>query len=275
MQHNILHPSTPQLMGILNVTPDSYFTTSRVASVEAAIDRAAQMIEEGAEWIDVGGESTRPGAQPITEQEELDRVIPIVDALHMRFATPLSIDTSKAAVMTESVKAGASMINDVWGLRQPGALEAAAATTVPVCIMHMQGEPRTMQDDPHYADNDVIGAVIHFFADRINACEKAGIHRERLILDPGIGFGKTLQQNLQLINRLGMLINFNLPLLVGVSRKSMIGQLLDKPVQDRLFGSIAAALVLAQRGAHYIRTHDIGVTREVLRVGLAIEREAE
>jgi len=269
MQHHL-----PQLMGILNITHNSFFDGGKFTTIDAAIDRAAQMIKEGAQWLDVGGESSHPGAQAISEQQELDRVLPVITALKQRFETSISIDTCKARIMEEAISAGATMINDIWALRQPGTLKVAAATTtMPICLMHMQGEPTTMQRNPTYENDDVVQAVNNFFVERIKACEEAGIARNRIILDPGIGFGKTLPQNLQLLNRLNEFHKFNLPILIGVSRKTMIGQLLDKPAEERLFGSIGATIVAVRHRIQIIRTHDVGPTYDALRVALAIEKE--
>ncbi len=265
----ILDLSTPCVMGILNVTPDSFSDGGEFVSPRKAIERAQQMVDEGARIIDVGGESTRPGAAPVSEQQELDRVIPIIEALSKRLSVPVSVDTCKAAVMQEAVTAGAGMINDVMALRAEGALDAAASTSVPVCLMHMQGEPRTMQADPCYGD--VVEDVSLFLGKRVDACLNAGIGRDRLVLDPGFGFGKTLAHNLALLARLERLEALDLPLLVGISRKSMIGALLDgAPVEQRLHGSVAAAVMAVERGASIIRVHDVAPTVEALKVVSAV-----
>ena len=256
--------STPQVMGILNITPDSFSDGSCYRQLDRALSHAAAMVGAGATLIDVGGESTRPGAVEVTTDEELARVIPVVERIAAELNVWISVDTSKPIVMRESVAAGAHLINDVRALSVPGALEAAAAAQVPVCLMHMQGEPATMQVKPHY--EELVGEIHHFFEQRIMACNEAGILRERLILDPGFGFGKTMVQNYQLLGRLSELTQFELPLLVGMSRKSMIGQLLGRPVNERLVGSVAAALYAVTQGAQIIRVHDVQETVDALRV---------
>jgi dihydropteroate synthase len=222
------------------------------------------MVAEGADLIDIGGESTRPGAQPVTAQEELDRVIPVIEALRGETDVPFSIDTSKPEVMRAAVAAGAGFINDVYALRAPGALGAAADLQVPVCLMHMQGEPRTMQDNPRY--RDVVADVMNFLSGRIAACEDAGIPRRRLVADPGFGFGKTVEQNLALLRGLNAFRDLGVPVLAGLSRKSMIGKLLDLPVERRLHASVALALLAVQNGARIVRVHDVGPTVEALRM---------
>lgn len=261
---------SPVVMGILNVTPDSFSDGGDFISADAALRHAHQMVEEGAGIIDLGGESTRPGAQAVSEQQELDRVIPLIERLASELDLPLSIDTSKAVVMREAVAAGAGMINDVMALRAEGALEVAAELEVPVCLMHMQGEPRTMQQAPSY--RDVVAEVGDFLQQRVAACEAAGIARERLLLDPGFGFGKNLEHNLTLLKQLDQLGRLGLPLLAGISRKSMIGTILGgAPVDQRLAGSLSAALYAVGKGAHIVRVHDVGPTVDALRVLLAIE----
>jgi dihydropteroate synthase len=256
-------------MGILNVTPDSFSDGGMYNRKEAALAHARRMVEQGAACIDIGGESTLPGAQSVTEQQELDRVIPVVEALSRELTVPLSIDTSKPRVMSEAVAAGAGLINDVLALRAPAALETAATLQVPVCLMHMQGEPRTMQEAPVYGD--VVGEVSEFLAARIEACLAAGIPRTKLLIDPGFGFGKTLQHNLSLLQRLPELQALAVPVLVGISRKSMIGALLgDAPVDQRSYGSLAAAVLAVLKGAVIIRTHDVRATVDALRVTAAI-----
>lgn len=262
--------SAPVVMGILNLTPDSFSDGGRYADREAAVARAERMAEEGAAIIDLGGESTRPGASPVAVEEELARVIPVVEALAPRLPVPLSVDTSKPEVMRAAVAAGAGLINDVRALREPGALEAAAAAGVPVCLMHMQGEPPTMQREPRY--DDVLQEVCDYLEARVQACEQAGIARERLVLDPGIGFGKTLEHNLTLLRGLPALAGLGLPLLVGVSRKGMIGQLLGGvPVEGRVQGSVTAALYAARMGARILRVHDVRPTVEALRMWAALD----
>ncbi|WAG09056.1 dihydropteroate synthase [Aeromonas jandaei] len=255
----------PHVMGILNVTPDSFSDGGHFNQIERAVAHARQMVADGATLIDIGGESTRPGAPDVSEQEELDRVIPVVERLVSECAVMLSLDTSKAVVMREGCKAGAHLINDVRALQEPGALDAAAEACVPVCLMHMQGQPRTMQVEPHY--DDLVGEVKAFFDERIAACLAAGIAREQLLLDPGYGFGKTLAHNYQLLAAQRELLDYGLPLLVGMSRKSMIGNLLNRPVGERLAGSLACALIGMQHGARIIRVHDVRETMDALRVG--------
>lgn len=254
----------PQIMGILNVTPDSFSDGGKYRNSDAAIKQAEQMILHGAEIIDIGGESTRPGAQAVSVQEELDRTIPVIEAIAAQFEVSISIDTSKPEVITEAVNAGADLINDVRALQYPGALEAAAQTDADICLMHMQGQPRTMQDSPSY--QDVLKEVKQFFEQRITACEKQGISKNRLILDPGFGFGKTLDHNYHLLANLSYFEALELPLLVGVSRKSMIGNLLNRQVEERLAGSIAGALIALQQGAKIVRVHDVKETSDALKV---------
>ncbi|HAU4929539.1 dihydropteroate synthase [Aeromonas hydrophila] len=255
----------PHVMGILNVTPDSFSDGGHFNQLERAMTHARQMVAEGATLIDIGGESTRPGAPDVSEQEELDRVIPVVERMVAELEVMISLDTSKAAVMREGCAAGAHLINDVRALLEPGALAAAAVANVPVCLMHMQGQPRTMQAEPHY--DDLLGEVRAFFDERIAACLAAGIEREQLLLDPGYGFGKTLAHNYQLLAQQEKLLDYQLPLLVGMSRKSMIGNLLGCPVDERLAGSLACALIGMQRGARIIRVHDVRATMDALRIG--------
>jgi dihydropteroate synthase len=256
--------SRPAVMGILNVTPDSFSDGGNYLSREQAIAHARAMVAEGADIIDIGGESTRPGAKSVSVQEELDRVIPVIEALHSEVAVPLSIDTSKPEVMRTAVAAGAGFINDVYALRAPGALETAAELNVPVCLMHMQGEPRTMQDDPQY--RDVVTEVRDFLAARLAAAGAAGIARERLVIDPGFGFGKTAEHNLELLRVLEAFTRLGTPVLAGLSRKSMIGKLLGLPVERRMHASVALALMAVQNGARIVRVHDVGPTVEALRM---------
>jgi dihydropteroate synthase len=255
----------PHVMGILNVTPDSFSDGGHFNQIERAMAHARQMVSDGATLIDIGGESTRPGAPDVSEQEELDRVIPVVERLVAELNVMVSLDTSKAAVMREGCKSGAHLINDVRALLEPGALAVAAEADVPVCLMHMQGQPRTMQAEPHY--DDLLGEVRAFFDERIAACLAAGIRRQQLLLDPGYGFGKTLAHNYQLLAQQSKLLDYQLPLLVGMSRKSMIGNLLGRPVDDRLAGSLACVLIGMQHGARIIRVHDVRETMDALRAG--------
>ncbi len=255
----------PRVMGILNVTPDSFSDGGRYLDLGAAVERAWRMVEEGADIIDVGGESTRPGAAPVPMEEEMIRVVPVIEAIAAKLPVPVSVDTSKPEVMGAAVVAGAGLVNDVRALRAPGALEMVAAFGVPVCLMHMRGEPRTMQRAPAYGD--VVAEVRAFLLERVAACEAAGIPRERILIDPGFGFGKTLEHNLALMRRLDAFVETGLPVLVGVSRKSMIGALLGgAPVERRLHGSVAAAVVAACKGAAIVRVHDVAPTVEALRV---------
>ena len=263
--------SHPRVMGILNVTPDSFSDGGRFLALEAALDQARAMAAAGAAVIDVGGESTRPGAAPVSEAEELERVIPVIEVLHREIDLPISVDTSKPAVMREAVRAGAGLINDVNALRAPGALETAAEAGVPVCLMHMQGEPRTMQQNPSY--RDVVAEVRDFLAQRIAACEAAGIPAERLLVDPGFGFGKTLDHNLTLLRRLQEVTRLGRPLLVGLSRKSMLGTLTGRPVEERQAASVAAAVLAVERGAAIIRVHDVAETVDALAVTRAVMEE--
>jgi dihydropteroate synthase len=270
---NSLDLARPRVMGILNVTPDSFSDGGRHADLEGALARARAMVAEGADVIDVGGESTRPGAAPVTAAEEIRRVVPVIEALSVSLPVPVSVDTSKPAVMRAAVLAGAGMINDVAALRRPGALEAAAEVGVPVCLMHMAGEPRTMQQDPRY--DDVVAEVLAFLAARVGACERAGIPRRRLLVDPGFGFGKTLAHNLALLRGLAALAALDLPVLAGLSRKSMVGALLGGvPVEERLHGSVAAALIAVERGAAMVRVHDVGPTVQALRIWSAVQHGA-
>ena len=256
--------NSPQVMGILNVTPDSFSDGGKFATFDKALAQVEQMILDGADIIDIGGESTRPGAVDVSEEDELARVIPLLKAIKSNFDIKVSIDTSKAEVMSQAIAHGADIINDVRALQNEGCLAVLAQSEVPVCLMHMQGLPRSMQDDPQY--NEVIGDIKQFFIDRIRVCEQAGIKRERLILDPGFGFGKTLEQNYQLLAQLNQFNDLGLPLLSGTSRKSMIGNLLARDIDERLAGSIATAIIAAQQNASIIRVHDIKETVDALKV---------
>jgi dihydropteroate synthase len=261
---------SPQVMGILNLTPDSFSDGGRFVDPDVALEHAFQMVEQGAAIIDVGGESTRPGAQFVSLDEELERVIPIVERLAQAIPVPISVDTNKPQVMREAVAAGAGMINDIMALQEPGALEAAAEVAVPICLMHMQGKPRTMQEAPHYGN--VVEEVKGFLRRRLDAGEAAGIPRHSMIIDPGFGFGKTLEHNLTLLKGLQALHELAAPVLVGISRKSMIGSVIgDKPVNERLMGSVAAAVVAAMEGAAIIRVHDVRETVDALKVVSAVK----
>ena len=258
----------PVVMGVLNVTPDSFSDGGRYRQLDAALRRADIMAAEGAAIIDVGGESTRPGAPAVSIQEELDRVMPVVERLAGELPVPVSVDTSKPEVMCEAARAGAGLINDVWALRQPGALAAAAASSLPICLMHMLGEPATMQQEPRYGD--VVAEVRAFLAERVRVCEAAGIAREQILVDPGFGFGKTLEHNLSLLRHLDDFTDLAAGVLAGVSRKSMIGLLLNALVGERLAGSLAAAVIAAWQGARVIRVHDVQETVQALRVCAAV-----
>jgi dihydropteroate synthase len=259
----------PRIMGIINVTPDSFADGGEHATVDAAIAHGLQLAEEGADILDIGGESTRPGAQDVSIDEELRRVIPVIEALAKQTALPISVDTSKPEVMRAAVAAGAGMINDVHGLRREGALDAAAALRVPVVLMHMLGEPRSMQDAPQY--DDVVADVHRFLAERIFAAEMAGIAKKNLVVDPGFGFGKTSAHNLLLLAQLERFTELGVPVLAGLSRKKTIGELTgrDDPHQ-RVHGSVAAALIAAQRGAKLLRVHDVAATVDALKVWNAV-----
>ena len=254
----------PKIMGVLNITPDSFSDGGRFLEHEAALAQAQRLIEEGADIIDVGGESTRPGAESVSVEEELRRVVPVIEALSGRITRTISVDTSKPVVMRAAVRAGAGLINDVNALRSPGALDIAAELGVPVCLMHMKGEPRGMQLNPQY--DDVVAEVRDFLLERAVVAESAGIDRGKIYIDPGFGFGKTLEHNLALLRRLDEFAATGYPVLVGMSRKSMVGALLDTPVDDRLSGSVTLAAIAAMKGAAVIRVHDVKPTRDALKV---------
>jgi len=266
--------SQPRLMGVLNTTPDSfsdggsYYRGGRL-SLDLALGRAREMLDQGADLIDVGGESTRPGASPVSEQQELDRVLPVVEALVSELGALVSVDTSSPRVMTEAARAGAGLINDVRALSREGALTAARDTGLPVCLMHMQGQPQTMQERPDY--QEPVQEVQNFLLARVQDCRQAGIAADRLILDPGFGFGKSLAHNLALLRHLDRLVALGYPVLVGLSRKSMLGKLLGREVSERLPGSLALAYAAAERGAAIIRVHDLAATRDVLGVLAALK----
>lgn len=263
--------SSPAVMGVLNVTPDSFSDGGQHASLQGALARARQMVEEGARIIDVGGESTRPGAQSVPEQEELDRVIPVIEAMHRELDVVISVDSMKPAVMLAACAAGAELINDVKALRAAGALEAARHTGAAVCLMHMQGEPRSMQQQPEY--QDVVAEVLVFLDARLKACEQAGIPRQKILLDPGIGFGKNLDHNLVLLANLDQFVGLGCPLLIGASRKSMLQYLLGAPVTQRLHGSLAVAALAVWQAAAIVRAHDVRATVETLKVASAIRQQ--
>lgn len=261
---HLLDLDAPIVMGILNVTPDSFSDGGRFLGLTAALLQAERLAEEGAAIIDVGGESTRPGAVPVTLDEELRRVIPVVERLAATLPIPVSVDTRTPAVMKESIAAGASMINDVMALRAPGALEAVAASRAAVCLMHMQGDPRTMQNEPHYVD--VVGEVRDFLGQRVADCVGAGIPKSRLVVDPGFGFGKSLEHNLELLRGLPAFAAEGLPVLAGLSRKRMIGVMTGREEGDRLAGSVALAVMAALNGARIVRAHDVRETVDALRI---------
>lgn len=256
--------SVSHVMGIVNVTPDSFSDGGRFFSPDKALEQARKLIADGATIIDIGGESTRPGSDPVDVEEEIRRVVPAIEAIHAEFDVVISIDTMKADVMRAAVKAGASLINDVNALQGDGALQAAAELDVPVCLMHMQGTPQTMQQQPHYVD--VVNEVNNFLSERVAACEAAGISRSRIILDPGFGFGKNARHNLRLMKHLSVITESDLPVLVGVSRKSIIGAMLNVSVEERLAGSLALASIAIWQGAKIIRSHDVRETVQAVRL---------
>ena len=257
----------PLVMGVVNVTPDSFSDGGRYLSQAAAIEHARALVAEGADIIDVGGESTRPGAQPVALADERGRVLPVIEAL-AGTGIPVSIDTRKPELMREAIAAGASMVNDIGALEAAGALEAVAASSVGVCLMHKQGEPRDMQQDPRYVD--VVTEVREYLSRRMAAAEQAGIGRERIVVDPGFGFGKTFEHNLALLNGLGALTTLGVPVLVGLSRKAMLGRITGRPAPERVHASVAAALLAVVRGAHVVRVHDVLPTRDALAVWCAL-----
>jgi dihydropteroate synthase len=266
----VLDLRAPVVMGVLNVTPDSFSDGGRFARQDAALAHARRMADEGAAIIDVGGESTRPGASPATLAEELSRVIPVIEALRAESSIFISIDTSKPEVMRAAVSAGADIVNDVRALAEPGALAAAAATGAGVCLMHMRGEPRTMQDSPRY--DDVVAEVAAFLAARVAACRDAGIDTARIAIDPGFGFGKTAAHNLELLKQLGRLEALGVPLAVGLSRKSMLAKLTGRAVDDRIAGSVALAAIAVLNGARIVRAHDVAATLDAVRVAAAVRK---
>lgn len=257
-----------RIMGVLNLTPDSFSDGGRWLGKPEAIQHALAMQDAGADIIDVGGESTRPGAQAVSLQEELDRVIPVIESIVPQLCVPVSIDTSKPEVMREAVAAGAGMINDVYALRLDGALQAAAELKVPVCLMHMLGDPRSMQNNPLYAD--VATEVAEFLQERAQLCRDHGVSKDNIVLDPGFGFGKTLQQNIALFHALPDLVAGGYPVLVGLSRKAMIGQLTGRDVTGRVAGSITAAVLASQMGVAIVRVHDVAETQDALAVATAL-----
>ncbi len=272
LKTRVLDLRTPWVMGVLNVTPDSFSDDGQFMNPRAALAHARMLIEMGARIVDVGGESTRPGAQPVGEQQELERVIPVIERIHAELDCVISIDTAKPAVMRASCAAGAELINDVMALRAPGALQAAHDSGAAVCLMHMQNEPRTMQQNPQYTD--VVTEVRDFLFERITACEAAGIPRDKIVVDPGFGFGKTLEHNLSLMANLGVFSMLGRPLLIGVSRKSMFQQLLGLPPGRRLVPSVAAAALAVFQGAAIVRAHDVSETVLAVKAAAAIRESA-
>lgn len=270
----VLDLRLPKVMGILNVTPDSFsdggalYENGRL-HLDTLCKQAEAMLGAGAAVLDIGGESTRPGAKPVAESEELDRVIPALEAITARFDTIVSLDTSNPAVMREGAQRGAGMLNDVRALRRDGALAAAAASGLPVCLMHMAGEPGDMQISPRY--DDVVEDVKHFLLQRVEACEAAGIPRHRLLLDAGFGFGKSVEHNYTLLREMGAIVSLGLPVLAGLSRKSMIAKIIDRAPDERLFGSLALAVVAATKGARLIRVHDVAATADAMAMVTAME----
>lgn len=256
--------STPQVMGILNVTPDSFSDGGTHNTPAKALEHARKMIAEGATIIDIGGESTRPGAAEVSPEQEAERVIPVVAAIARESGVWISVDTSKALVISEAANAGAHILNDIRSFSEPGALQAAAHSGLPVCVMHMQGEPRTMQQAPHY--QNVVREVYTYLEAQVARCVAAGIEKNHIILDPGFGFGKTLAHNYQLLDKLDLFHNLGLPVLAGMSRKSMIGQLMDIPPDERVAGSVACAVIAAMKGAQIIRVHDVKETVQAMKV---------
>lgn len=264
-----IHSGHFAIMGILNVTPDSFSDGGKFDRIEAAVKHALDMQAEGADIIDVGGESTRPGAEPVSEEQEIERVVPVVEAIREKSDVLISVDTSKPAVMRAAIQAGASLVNDVNALREDGALECCAELQVAVCLMHMKGEPRTMQQNPEY--EDVVSEVKGFLQERARVCVEAGISEVNIVVDPGFGFGKTLDQNVTLFKQLNAICKLDFPVLIGISRKSLLGQILDRPVDERLIGSVAAAVFAYNKGVRFFRVHDVAATYDALRVCTTFE----
>ena len=261
--------STPKIMGILNFTPDSFSDSGKFFQLDKALFQVETMLKQGASIIDIGGESTRPMAEEVTLEEELERVVPLVEAVRKRFDCWISVDSSKAQVMQEAAKVGMDLINDIRALQEPDALQTAVRLALPVCIMHMQGQPRTMQLNPHY--DDVVADVLKFMQQRTEQCLASGIKKENLIWDPGFGFGKNVQHNYCLLQQFSVFCEQGYPVLAGISRKSMIGAVLDKPVEQRTVGSVAAALIAAMKGASILRVHDVAETADALKIWLATQ----
>ena len=261
--------STPKIMGILNFTPDSFSDSGKFFQLDKALFQVERMLNQGASIIDIGGESTRPMAEEVTLEEELERVVPLVEAVRKRFDCWISVDSSKAQVMQEAAKVGMDLINDIRALQEPDALQTAVRLALPVCIMHMQGQPRTMQLNPHY--DDVVADVLKFMQQRTEQCLASGIKKENLIWDPGFCFGKSVQHNYCLLQQFAVFCEQGFPVLAGISRKSMIGAVLDKPVEQRTVGSVAAALIAAMKGASILRVHDVAETADALKIWLATQ----
>lgn len=265
--------SVPRIMGIVNVTPDSFSDGGKFFSADAALQHALKLVEDGADILDIGGESTRPGSEAVPLQQEIDRISPVIEAIRAEIDVPISIDTMKAEVMRAAVNAGAGLINDVNALRSENALQTAAELDVPVCLMHMQGTPQTMQSEPHY--DDVVTEVEHFLLERVEECEKAGIKAEKIMLDPGFGFGKRARHNLRLMKHLSRLTALPYPVLVGVSRKSIIGDMLKVSVDERLAGSLSLASIAVWQGAKLIRTHDVKETAQAVKLSHHVKQVAD
>ena len=262
--NKVLDLNVPQIMGILNFTPDSFSDSGQFSQLDKALIQIEKMLQAGASIIDIGGESTRPNADEVTLEQELERVVPLVEAVRKRFDCWISVDTSKAQVMVESAKVGMDLINDIRALQEPQALETALGLGLPVCLMHMQGQPRTMQANPHY--DDVVAEVLEFLKKRTALCLKEGMKPENIIWDVGFGFGKTVQHNYKLLQQLARFTTEGFPLLAGLSRKSMIGAVLDKTVEQRVMGSVAGALIAAMNGATILRVHDVEQTADALKI---------
>lgn len=266
----LLDLTEPQIMGILNFTPDSFSDSGKFFSLDRALVQVEKMLNDGASIIDIGGESTRPNAAIVSLEEELERVVPLVEAVHQRFDCFISVDSSKAEVFRESAKVGADILNDIRALTEPNAQETAVELQLPVCLMHMQGSPQDMQQNPVY--DDVLEDVADFLNQRIYQCVSAGLAKELIILDPGFGFGKTVQHNYQLLKHLNAFVKSGYPVLAGLSRKSMIGAVTGKPVDQRVAGSVAGALLSVQKGAHIVRVHDVAETADALKVWKAMQQ---
>jgi len=263
--------SRPLIMGVVNLTPDSFSDGGRFQTAEQAVAHARSLADEGADILDLGGESTRPGAAPVSLEEERRRVLPVLEKL-AGGSVPVSIDTRRPEMMREAIAAGASMINDIGALTAPGAVEAVAAGDAAVCLMHMQGEPQSMQNDPRYSD--VVGDVFDFLAGRVEAISAAGVERDRIVVDPGFGFGKTFEHNLELLRSLDRFRGLGVAVLAGISRKSMLGRITGREVGERVFASVAAAMIAVEKGAHIVRVHDVAATRDALAVWNAVNRDS-